>query len=248
MMSALAWIITSSLLMSAIALVGGVTLILKEQTLQKILLPLVAFAAGTLIGGAFLHLIPAGLSQFGNKDSFFLWLLTGFTVFFALEQLLHWHHCHRAKSDCKQRLTYLILLGDGLHNFIGGLAVAGIFLIDIRLGIMAWLAAAAHEVPQELGDFAILINGGWKKSTALLFNVLSALTFLAGGLTAFFVSTEISTGFLIPFAAGNFLYIGASDLVPEVNRHNETKSNIIHFLMFTLGIALMWIIKQTPGS
>ena len=98
-------------------------------------------------------------------------------MFFALEQFLHWHHCHRAQASCKQPLTYLILLGDGLHNFIGGMAIAGTFLIDIRLGIMSWLAAAAHEIPQELGDFSVLINGGWKKGKALLFNALSALTF-----------------------------------------------------------------------
>jgi zinc and cadmium transporter len=244
-MSALGWILGSSILMSAIALIGSATLILKEDTLQRILLPLVAFSAGSLIGGAFLHLIPAGLAQYGNTDIFFLWILAGFIVFFALEQLLHWHHCRRASADCKQPLTYLILLGDGLHNFIGGLAIAATFLIDIRLGVMAWLAAAAHEIPQELGDFAILIHGGWIKGKALLFNVLSALTFLLGGLTAYLVSQEINVDFLVPFAAGNFLYIGASDLVPEINKYGDMKLNLIHFLLFTLGISLMWIIKLT---
>jgi len=162
-MSTLGWIISSSLLMSVIALIGSFTLILKEETLQKILLPLVAFAAGSLIGGAFLHMIPAGIVKYGNNDIFYLWIVLGFLVFFALEQLLHWHHCHRASTSCKQPLTYLILVGDGLHNFIGGLAVAGAFIIDIKLGIMAWLAAAAHEIPQELGDFGVLIHGGWSK-------------------------------------------------------------------------------------
>jgi zinc and cadmium transporter len=87
-------------------------------------------------------------------------LVAGFSTFFGLEQVLHWHHCHRAVASCKQPLTYLVLIGDGLHNFIGGLAIAGTFLIDIRLGITAWLAAAAHEIPQELGDFGVLIHGG----------------------------------------------------------------------------------------
>ncbi|MGB5178004.1 MAG: ZIP family metal transporter, partial [Gammaproteobacteria bacterium] len=119
-MSTLTWIIGSSLLMSAIAMVGSITLILKESTLQRIILPLVAFSAGSLIGGAFFHMIPAGLAQYGSSDSFFVWIIAGFSVFFALEQLLHWHHCHRASASCKQPLTYLILIGDGLHNFIGG--------------------------------------------------------------------------------------------------------------------------------
>lgn len=242
-MSTLGWILTSSLLMSIIALVGSLTLILKEETLKKITLPLVAFAAGSLIGGAFLHMIPAGMIQYGSDETFYIWLLLGFIVFFSLEQFLHWHHCHRAITDCKQPLTYLILIGDGLHNFIGGLAIAGTFLIDIRLGITAWLAAAAHELPQELGDFAALIHGGWEKGRALLFNVLSALTFLVGGLTAYMLSFQIDVSFLVPFAAGNFIYIGASDLVPEVNKHCDAKANVIHFAFFFIGIFLTWVVK-----
>jgi zinc and cadmium transporter len=246
-MDPLVWIVSSSLLMSAIALVGSVTLFLNQETLEKILLPLVAFAAGSLIGGAFLHMIPAGLASYGSDDTFYVWILAGFLMFFALEQLLHWHHCHRAGTGCKQPLGYLILIGDGLHNFIGGLAVAGTFLIDIRLGIMAWLAAAAHEIPQELGDFAVLIHGGWKKSQALLFNVISALAFLVGGITAYLASFKFNVDFLLPFAAGNFLYIGASDLVPEINKHSNLTANIIHFLSFSAGLALMWIIKIVSG-
>jgi zinc and cadmium transporter len=242
-MSTLGWIISSSLLMSVIALIGSFTLILKEETLQKILLPLVAFAAGSLIGGAFLLMIPAGITKYGNNDIFFLWIVLGFLVFFALEQLLHWHHCHRASTSCKQPLTYLILVGDGLHNFIGGLAIAGIFIIDIELGIMAWLAAAAHEIPQELGDFGVLIHGGWSKKSALIFNVLSALTFLVGGIVAYIASFKLNVDFLIPFAAGNFIYIGASDLVPELNKHRNVKINFLHFMSFAGGIALMWTIK-----
>ncbi len=242
-MSTLAWIVGSSLVMSAIALVGSLTLVLKEETLQRIILPLVAFAAGSLIGGAFFHMIPAGIENFGNTTSVYVWILTGFSVFFALEQFLHWHHCHRASANCKKPLTYLILIGDGLHNFIGGLAIASIFITDIRLGIMAWLAAAAHEIPQELGDFGVLIHGGWEKRKALIFNMLSALTFLAGGLLTYTMSFSFDVSFLIPFAAGNFLYIGASDLIPEVKEHGEPGINIQNFLAFISGLVLMLIIK-----
>ncbi len=247
-MNTLAWIIGSSLVMSAIALVGSVTLFLKEETLERILLPLVAFAAGSMIGGAFFHMIPAGITKFGNTTSFYVWIVVGFSVFFALEQLLHWHHCHRASADCKRPLTYLILIGDGLHNFIGGMAIASTFIADIRLGIMAWLAAAAHEIPQELGDFGVLIHGGWGKRKALMFNVLSALTFLAGGLLAYVASFNFDVSFLIPFAAGNFLYIGASDLVPEVKEHENLRDNIKNFLAFISGLVLMLVIKLTLES
>lgn len=237
------WIFSGGVLMSAIALVGSVTLLLEEATLDRVIMPLVAFAAGSLLGGAFFHMLPAAMQDAPGDPTVFLWVLTGFVMFFALEQFLHWHHCHRASSDCKKPLTYLILLGDGLHNFLGGLGVAGVFLIDARLGVAAWLAAAAHEVPQELGDFGVLIHGGWKKGTALLLNLFSGLAFLVGGLVAYAASTRLEVGFLVPFAAGNFIYIGASDLVPEVNKHREIGANVVHFCAFVAGIALLWAIR-----
>ena len=164
-MSTLAWIVTSSLLMSAVALVGSITLVLRPETLQRIILPLVAFAAGSLIGGACFHMIPAGLAEYGGGTGFFVWLVAGFSVFFALEQFLHWHHCNRATASCKQPLTYLILIGDGLHNFIGGLAIAGTFLVDIRLGIMAWLAAAAHDAGHEISRCAVRPEDGVRRES-----------------------------------------------------------------------------------
>jgi zinc and cadmium transporter len=188
-------------------------------------------------------MIPAGLTAYGFNTGFFAWILGGFAVFFALEQFLHWHHCHRATATCKKPLTYLILIGDGLHNFIGGLAIAGTFLVDIRLGVMAWLAAAAHEIPQELGDFGVLVHGGWEKRKALLFNVLSAQTFLFGGLVAYGAAFTIDVSFLIPFAAGNFIYIGASDLIPEIKEHQNLAANVQNFLAFMAGISLMLLIK-----
>jgi zinc and cadmium transporter len=237
------WILLGGLAMTAIALVGSVTLLLSEAMLDRIIMPLVAFAAGSLLGGAFFHMLPAALGDSADPARVFLWALNGFIVFFLLEQFLHWHHCHRADSDCKKPLTYLILLGDGLHNFLGGLGVAGVFLIDVRLGIAAWLAAAAHEVPQELGDFGVLVHGGWSKPTALLLNLLSGATFLIGGLAAYAASARIDVALLVPFAAGNFIYIGASDLVPEVNKHREIGTNLVHFGSFVAGVALLWWIR-----
>ena len=140
-------------------------------------------------------------------------------------------------------MTYLILIADAFHNFIGGLAVAGAFLIDIRVGISAWIAAAAHEVPQELGDFGILIHGGWNKGRALLYNFLSALTFLVGGLVAYGASRTIDVTFLLPFAAGNFIYIAAADLIPEIKHEESARLNVVHFLSFMIGIALLLIVR-----
>lgn len=233
------WILLSGILMSLIALVGAVTLVLKESTLQRILLPLVALSAGSLIGGAFFYMIPTALETVGDAVLVGILVVAGFTTFLTLEQLLHWHHCHRAEADCRKPVTYLILIGDALHNFLGGLAIAGTFLIDVRLGIVSWLAAAAHEVPQELGDFAVLVHGGWSKHRALLLNFLSALTFLAGSLIAYAVSFAIDVIWLVPFAAGNFIYIGASDLVPEIKQHPNARANLVHLAAFLGGVGLL---------
>lgn len=243
-MTTFLWILLGGVLMSAIALVGSVTLVLRESTLRRLLLPLVSFAAGSLIGGALFHMIPASLLGMPALAAL-SWVALGFLLFFALEQFLHWHHCHRAYAECKRPLTYLILIGDGLHNFLGGVSIAGVFLVDVRLGIAAWLAAAAHEVPQELGDFGVLIHGGWKKRQALLFNLLSGLTFLAGGLVTYTASLRVDVRWLVPLAAGNFLYIGASDLVPEVNKAHSFSANLLHFVVFAAGLGLLFAIAAT---
>jgi zinc and cadmium transporter len=242
-MSTLGWIVAAGLLMSALSLVGAATLFLPERTVEGVARPLVAFAAGSLLGGALLHMIPEATGGSRSELAVYLGVLAGFTVFLALEQFLHWHHCHRASADCRQPLTYLILIGDGLHNFLGGLAVGAAFVADVRVGITTWVAAAAHEVPQELGDFGVLVHGGWSRAQALLFNFLSALTFLAGGLLAYAVAPRFDTSWLLAFAAGNFIYIGASDLVPEVNRHREMRANVVHFAAFVSGVALLAAIR-----
>lgn len=245
-MTTLLWILLGGILMTAIALVGSVTLILREATLRNLLLPLVAFAAGSLMGGALFHMIPAALTTMPTMTTFRL-VAVGFLCFFALEQLLHWHHCHRASAECRKPLTYLILIGDGLHNFLGGLAIAGVFLVDVRLGIAAWVAAAAHEIPQELGDFAVLAHGGWKTRQALLLNLLSGLTFLVGGLVAYAASTRFDVSWLVPVAAGNFLYIGASDLVPEVNKAHSLRVSALHLASFAAGLALLLAVAAFGG-
>lgn len=242
-MSVFIWIITSTIAMSLIAWVGLFTLFLKENLLKKIILPLVAFSAGALLGGAFLHMIPEAINKVGSSLYIFLWLLFGFSLFFLLENFIQWHHCHKPPSEHKRPVTYLILIADGIHNFIGGLAIAGAFVVDIKVGIVTWLACAAHEVPQELGDFGILIHGGWNKKKALIFNFFSALTIIFGGVIAYFLSTKIDITFLLPFAAGNFIYIASSDLIPEIKHETNIKNNLIHFFAFITGILLILAVR-----
>ena len=238
MTSELLWILGGGLAMSAIALIGSFTLLLSEARLRQLLLPLVALSAGTLLGGAFFHLIPAAIEHSGNRIDVYVAIIAGFSVFFGLEQFLNWHHCHQ--SPCSHSaLTYLVILADGLHNFIGGLAVGGAFMINIPAGIGAWLAAAAHEVPQELGDFAVLIHGGWKPGKALLFNTVSGLTFLLGGVVAYGSSQLVDVALLLPFAAGNFIYIAAADLIPEVKENTSLYRNTIHLIAFLAGLSAL---------
>lgn len=241
-MSSLAWIVAGGVAMSAISLVGAATLLLDETTQRRLVRPLVAFAAGSLLGGAIAHMIPEATARAGGATPY-VSVLAGFALFLAIEQFLHWHHCHRETADCRPPLGYLILVGDGLHNLLGGLAVGAAFVADIRVGLTIWLAAAAHEIPQELGDFGVLVHGGWTRGRALTFNLLSSATFLLGGVVAWAASERFDTGWLLGFAAGNFLYIGASDLVPEVNRHRELGAGALHFLAFVAGAGLLAALK-----
>jgi zinc and cadmium transporter len=243
-MSTLAWIVTSGIAMTAVSLVGSATLLLTPDRQQRLLLPLVAFAAGTLMGGAMLHMLPGAIELSGPRTPIFLWFLAGFTAFFALELFLHWHHSHDTIGELEPRpLTYLILIGDGLHNFLGGLSVAAAFIVDVRVGIGTWLAAAAHEVPQELGDFAVLVHGGWSRGRALLYNLISASTFLVGGLVAYLASAQLDVVFLLPFAAGNFVYIAASDLIPEVKHDLGARQNALHLAAFIGGFLLLYVLR-----
>jgi zinc and cadmium transporter len=246
-MNTLAWVILGGVLMSAIALVGSVTTMLQPATLDRLILPLVSLAAGTLLGGAVFHMLPTGYAVLGAHNAG-EWLLGGFTSFLALEQFLHWRHCHRASAECRNPMTYLILLGDALHNFLGGLSIASTFLVDPRIGVTAWIAAAAHEVPQELGDFGVLIHGGWPPRKALIWNLLSGLTFLAGALIAFAVSLRFEVAGLILFGAGNFIYIAASDLVPEMKAHPDIGRVVLHFSCFAVGILCMLFLARAFHS
>lgn len=227
--------------MSSIAMTGSIGIIIPARKLQKLLLPLISFAAGSLLGGAFFHMLPEGIAVLSPRHAG-IWLGAGFTSFLALEQFLQWHHSHRVPSMDVHPVGLLILLGDGLHNFIGGLGIASAFLINPGAGIAAWLAAAAHEIPQELGDFGILINSGWSPRSALYWNLISALAFPLGAVLAWVVAGSLPLAGLVLFASGNFIYISASDLVPEIKSHASRYESAISFLSFSGGMLMMLLL------
>ena len=240
----LAPILLGGLLMSLIALVGVVTTVLEPGRVQRLLLPLVALAAGTLLGGAFFHMIPEGLGLMEPLTAC-IWIVAGFSVFLALEQFLSWHHSHRLPGVRGRPVTVLLLIGDGLHNFIGGLSIASTFLIHPQAGVLAWCAAAAHELPQELGDFAVLVHAGWSRRRALVWNLISALTFPLGGLMAWWLAADLPLAGLVLFGAGNFLYISASDLVPEIKSRSTSGEAVLTFAWYAAGLLLLLLLARS---
>ena len=238
-METLLLILLSTFLVSLIAFIGILFLILKENLIDKILMILVSLSAGVLIGAAFLHLIPESIKF---NENIFIYVLIGFSLFFLIEKILHWRHCHDV--ECKiHSFAYMNLFGDAIHNFIDGLIIAASFLSDFSLGISTSLAIALHEIPQELSDFGVLIYGGFDKIKALFLNFLIALTAVAGGLIGYYLlNSQSIIKFLLPFAAGGFIYIAASDLIPELRKEIDIKKAFLNFGIFILGIIIMYLV------
>ena len=241
------YIILSTFLISLISFIGVLVLFLKEKLLNRLLLILVAFSAGALLGAAFFDLLPEAIEEVGQEgvSRVFLFVVLGFLSFFVLENFIHWHHHHSKEHPEIMPFSYLILISDAVHNFIDGIIVAASFVVALPLGVVTSVAVILHEIPQEIGDFGILIYGGFKKTRALFFNFLSAVTAILGGIIGFLISEKIgdSIVFLLPFAAGNFIYIACSDLIPEIKGKTSSLRNISYFLVFLLGLALVYALR-----
>lgn len=236
----LIWIILSTVIISLFAFIGALTLAIKEKLLNKIIHSLIALSIGALLGGAFLHLMPEAVEELGNENVF-LYILIGFLIFFLIEKLLHWRHCHEGKCQI-HTFTYINLLGDGVHNLLDGIIIAAAFMIDIRLGLTTVILIALHEIPQEIGDFAVLIYGGFKKKKALLLNFLSATMVIVGGVAGYFFLDHIesSVPLLVAIAAGGFIYIAATDLIPEIKKETLRGKSILNFIIILVGILIMY--------
>ncbi len=232
-------ILLATILIGLASLVGAFSFVLNKHTLNKALLVLVSFSAGTLLAGSLLHLLPEALELL-NSNLTFAYTVLGFIAFFLIEKLLHWHHC---KGGCEAKpLTYMILFGDGIHNFIDGLVIAASFLVSIPFGVITTLLIMAHEIPQELGDFGVLVYGGFDRVKALVYNFLSQLTCVVGGLIGYFFGSGFNA-YLLPVAAGGFIYIAASDLVPEMHKEVDLKKSLVCIAFFLIGIFFVTVIK-----
>ncbi|MFA4817447.1 MAG: ZIP family metal transporter [Parcubacteria group bacterium] len=241
------WIYTilSVIIVSLISLIGVFTFAISAEKLKKVLIYLVSFAAGTLLGDAFIHLIPEAFSEIENTVFLSLSILAGILAFFVMEKFLHWRHCHEvACEDHPHPFSCVLLVGDVLHNFIDGLIIAASYLVSIPVGIATTLAVIFHEIPQEIGDFGSLLYAGFKKTKALFFNFLTALTAVLGAIIvlALNISDGSITKFLVPFAAGGFIYIASSDLIPELHKDTDPKKSFWQLVAFVLGIGLMLLL------
>lgn len=234
--------LTAVALVSAMSLVGALTLSFKPDTLKRGLLVLIAFAAGGLLGDAFLHLIPEiAESEPGLDLAASGWILAGLVGFFLLEKALHWHHAHLPTADVLHPVAITNLVGDGLHNLIDGALIAGAFLASPSLGVATTLAVVVHEIPQEMGDFGILVHAGLKPRRALLLNLASGMAALVGAVLTLAVA-EAGLGVeraLLAFTAGGFIYIASTDLIPELHREPETGKSLVQLGGLLSGIAVM---------
>lgn len=240
----LIYALAATLFISLLSLLGIFAFMIGKSAEKKVALFFVAFSTGSLLGGAFLHLLPESIHNPENLEPY-LYLLLGIIIFYLLERILKWHHCHD-NGDCGvHTFTYMSLIGDSIHNFIDGLVIVSAFSVSTEVGMATTIAVASHEIPQELGDYFVLIHGGFSKVKALLWNFMSAATAIVGALVGYVLISKVEniTSFVLPLAAGGFIYISMSDLIPELHKEKILKRSFAYFAIFIIGLMFMYVTK-----
>ncbi|MFH1598524.1 MAG: ZIP family metal transporter [Patescibacteria group bacterium] len=241
------WLYTlgSVVVISLISLIGVFSFSVSQEKLKKALLFLVSLSAGGLLGGAFIHLLPEAFEACGTELQLSLYILLGIVIFFILEKVLYWRHCHIPTSDDHPHpFAYTNLIGDGLHNLIDGMIIAGSFLVSIPVGIATSVAVILHEVPQEIGDFGVLLHAGFSRKKALLTNFLTALLAIVGAIVILSLNEQLDNilSFVVPLTIGGFIYIATADLIPELKKETKIGRSILQLLIFLVGIGLMLLL------
>ncbi|MBM3231498.1 ZIP family metal transporter [Candidatus Peregrinibacteria bacterium] len=245
-MSVIPSIFISILLVSAISLAGVTLLSLHEAFLKRILLWLVSFSTGALLGNVFLHLLPEMVESSADVHRSLLLVLAGMLLSFIVEKFIHWRHCHAIHCDSHVHpVGIMMLIGDGAHNVLDGILIASTYLVDPALGVATTIAIILHEIPQEIGDFGILLHSGYSRGRALFLNFASALTAFLGAAFVLALRTRVEgiELILLPITAGNFLYIAGSDLIPELHKESRVRDALSQLLCMLLGIALLWTVS-----
>ena len=246
MLTVYIYAISSVILVSLLSLIGLFTISLNKELLRKYIFVLISLAVGALLGDAFIHLIPEAFEAIGNGTHVSIAVVLGILIFFMFEKVLHWHH-HALGEEHEETIHHngqMILISDSVHNLIDGLIIGASYLVSIEVGIATTLAVMLHEIPQEIGDFGILIHSGYTRAKALWFNFLSASFAVVGAIISlsFGKATDSLILWLLPIAAGGFIYVAMSDLVPELHKNNKTSQSLIQFFAILLGIVAMLLL------
>jgi len=232
----------SVVVVSLLSLVGIVTLSIQKKYIRRIIIYLVSFAVGALFGDALVHLLPEAFESIESSLTVSLLVLAGIVIFFVLEKFVCWRHCHIIESEKHYHpIIVMNLVGDFIHNFLDGVIIGASYVVSIPLGLATTVAVILHEIPQEIGDFGVLLHGGMSVKKALLYNFLSALAALLGLFLVFALGSLASSFsvYLLPVAAGGFLYIAGSDLIPELKHETKIAASVGQLLAILLGIGLM---------
>lgn len=234
--------IISVILVSLVSLIGIAIILLNEEKIGRAIFVLVSLAAGGLFGDVFIHLLPESFKKSGAGLETSLYVLSGILSFFILEKFLHWRHEHT--DTYIQTFGYMNLLADGIHNLIDGMLIGASYLVSPSVGIATTMAVILHEIPQEIGDFGVLIHAGFGRAKALFLNFLSASLAIAGAIISLLAGKNIEnfSALMLPFTAGCFIYIAGSDLLPELNKERELSKSIVQFIAIGVGIALMLLL------
>jgi zinc and cadmium transporter len=242
------WVLAigSVLVVSALSAVGALVFAFGGRGRHALVLLLVSFAVGALFGDAFIHLLPETFEKLGTGLSGPALVIAGVLAFFVLEKFLRWRHCHLPTTDGHPHpIVWMNLVGDGVHNFIDGMIIGASYVVSVPIGLASTLAVVLHEIPQEIGDFGVLIHGGLTVRRALFYNLLSALVSLLGAAFALIVGPWV-TGFsvaVLPVAAGGFIYIAGSDLIPEMQHEVDVRLSFLQLGAIVTGVAVMAALK-----
>jgi len=233
----------SVILVSLVSLIGLFTLSIKDKTLQRLLVYFVSFSVGGLLGDAFIHLLPEAI-KINTELNLSLYILLGILISFVVEKFIQWRHCHIPTSkDHPHPFALMNLIGDLVHNFIDGLIIGASYLASLQIGIATTIAVILHEIPQEIGDFGVLVHGGFNKNKALFLNFVTALAAVAGTIISLVIGNYVLNlnNLLIPFAIGSFIYIASSDLIPELHKETNPVKSVIQLIMLLVGIGIMYL-------
>lgn len=242
------WIgaIGSTLLVSLLSFSGILLLAMKARMLKKVVFVLVSFAVGALFGNTFFMLIPESFAEIANPQLIGLLVVSGLIIMFVLEKFIHWHHCHNVSHNHDEApLGYISLITDSLHNFTDGVLIAAAWMASPGVGIATTLAVVVHEIPQEISDFGVLLHAGFSRKKALFLNFIAACAAIIGAVFTVLLGslTENIVLYILPFAAGGFIYLAGSDLIPELHRESSVKKSIIQLAAIVSGITLMFFMS-----